>query len=123
MGMGDLGKVYGDGDVIVAQGDEGDCMYVVQEGRAEVVRATDAGEVRLAVLEEGDVFGELALFERETRSATVRALGKVRMLTVDKGTFMTRIHEDPSLAFNVMQKMARNIRGLNEDITRLKSGC
>ena len=57
-----LGRTYGDGEAIVRQGDTGDCMYVVQRGTVEVVRETPEGEVRLAVLGEGDVFGEMALF-------------------------------------------------------------
>ena len=44
MGKGALGKIYADGEDIVRQGDVGDCMYVVQSGRVEVIQATDSGE-------------------------------------------------------------------------------
>lgn len=111
-----LGKLYRDGEAIVHEGDEGDCMYVVQAGRADVVERAADGEVRLATLGPGDFFGEMALFDRETRSATVRAVGEVRMLTVDKRTFLARIHEDPSLAVRVMQSMAQRIRTLNAEV-------
>ena len=72
MGQGALGSVYKHGDVIVRQGDLADCMYVVQSGEVEVVQATDGGEQRLALLGSGDFFGEMAMFEKEVRSATVR---------------------------------------------------
>jgi CRP-like cAMP-binding protein len=117
-----LGRVYGDGEVIVRQGEAGDCMYVIQKGQAEVVQEREGKEVQLAVLGDRDDFGEMALFEREARSATVRALGEVRALTVDKMTFLRQVHEDPSLAFRILQKMSRRIRELDTELVRVKTG-
>jgi CRP/FNR family cyclic AMP-dependent transcriptional regulator len=113
MGKGALGKIYADGEDIVRQGDVGDCMYVVQTGRVEVIQATDSGEQHLAFLETGDFFGEMAVFEKETRSATVRASGEARALKVDKKTLLRRIKEDPLLAVNLLQTMSHRIRDLN----------
>ena len=120
METGALGKVYRDGETIVRQGEVGDCMYVIQTGQVEVLQEKNDKEVRLAVLGEGDFFGEMALFEREVRSATVRAFGEVRVLTVDKRTLLRRINEDPSLAFRIVQKMSGRIRELNTEVVRLK---
>ncbi len=122
MDMSALGKMYRDGEEIVRQGESGDCMYVIQAGRAEVVRSEAGKESRLAVLQEGDVFGEMALFDQEERSATVRALGEVRALTVDKRTFLRHVHEDPSLAFRILQRMSRRIRDLNAELVRRQAG-
>jgi len=113
MGKGALGKFYADGEDIVRQGDLGDCMFVVQSGRVEVLQATDAGEQHLAYLETGDFFGEMAVFEKEKRSATVRAKGEARVLKVDKKTLLRRIKEDPLLAVNLLQTMSHRIRDLN----------
>jgi len=121
MNSGALGKEYKGGDIIVNQGDVGDCMYVIQEGEVEVVRIENGNIIRLAVLGRGDFFGEMSIFEKETRSATVRALGKVRLITVDNKTFMRRIQEDPSLAFRIFQTMAARIKVLNEELVFLKS--
>jgi CRP-like cAMP-binding protein len=119
---GFLGRAYQDGQVIVRQGEVGDCMYVIQEGQVEVVADEDGTEVRLAVLGERDFFGEMAIFEREVRIATVRALGPVRVLTVDRKTFLRRIHKDPSLAYHVVQTMSRRIRELDAEVARLRGG-
>lgn len=113
-----LGRKYENGEVIAHQGDVGDCMYVIQSGQVEVLRRQDGKEFCLAVLSDGDVFGEMALFEREVRCATLRALGEVRVLTVDKRTFLRRVHEDPSLAFSILQKLSRRIRELNDTLVR-----
>jgi CRP-like cAMP-binding protein len=115
-----LGKVYGDGEIIVQQGEMGDTMYVIQSGKVEVLRKEGDTEASLAVLTDGDVFGEMALFEREPRSATVRAIGDARVLTVDKRIFLRRVHEDPSLAFRILQKMSQRIRDLNTEIVRTR---
>ena len=95
-------------------------MYVIQEGQVEVWLETERTQARLAVMGEGDFFGEMALIEQEVRSATVRALGGVRVLSVDKVTFLRRIHEDPSLAYRIMQKMSRRIRELDDLLGQTK---
>jgi CRP-like cAMP-binding protein len=122
MSRGLLGKVYGDGEVIIRQGESGDCMYEIQDGQVEVIQEKDGKEVRLAVLDKGDFFGEMAIFDREVRSATVRAMGEVRALTIDKRTFLRRITEDPSIAFRIVERMSRRIRKLDAETVRLKTG-
>ncbi|UCF79417.1 MAG: cyclic nucleotide-binding domain-containing protein [Candidatus Eiseniibacteriota bacterium] len=122
MDSGALGKVYDDGEVIVKHGDVGDSMYVIQEGEVEVLVEEGGKEVRLRVLGEGEFLGEMAIFEREVRSATVRALGKARLLTVDRKNLLRRIHEDPSLAFRLLETMSRRIRGLTNEVVKLKGG-
>ncbi len=119
MKSGALGKMYQDGEIIIRQGETGDCMYVVQEGQVEVVVNQNRKEVRLALRGAGEFFGEMALFEHEVRMATVRALGGARVLTVDKRNFMRRIHEDPSLAFRLVQTMSHRLRDLSTEVMRL----
>jgi CRP-like cAMP-binding protein len=115
-----LGRTYQDGDVIIRQGDTGDCMFVIQEGRVSVVKELDSGEVELAVRGPGEFFGEMALFEHETRMATVRAIEKARVLTIDKKSFLRRVHEDPSLAFHLVQALSARVRQLSEEVHRLE---
>lgn len=121
MEPGALGKVYHDGEIIVRQGEMGTCMFVVQEGQVEVVDDSNGHAVRLAVREAGDFFGEMAIFERDVRSATVRALGEARVLTVDDKTFLRRVHEDPSLAYRLVKTMSRRIRDLSTEVAQLKT--
>ena len=122
MGTGELGKVYSDGEVIIRQGEAGDCMYEIQGGKVEVIQEKSGKEICLAVLGKGDFFGEMAIFEHDVRSATVRALGEVRALTIDKRTFLRRITEDPSLAFRIVERMSHRIREMNNKLVRLKTG-
>ena len=117
MVSGVLGKLYRDGEEIIRQGRTGDSMYVVQSGRVEVLQRSDnGGEQHLAYLDAGDFFGEMAIFEKEVRSATVRAEGEARVLKVDKKTLLRRIREDPLLAVNLLKTMSHRIRYLNAEI-------
>jgi CRP/FNR family cyclic AMP-dependent transcriptional regulator len=117
MVSGALGKLYRDGEEIIRQGNTGESMYVVQSGRVEVVQSTENGGVQhLAYLEAGSFFGEMSVFEKEVRSATVRAAGEARVLKIDKKTLMRRIREDPLLAVNLLKTMSHRIRSLNAEI-------
>jgi len=120
MSVDRLGKIYGDGELIIRQGEVGDCMFAILEGRVEIVQETRGGDVRVAIMDKGDIFGEIAIFENEVRSATVRALGEARLLTIDKRTFLTRVQEDPSLAFKLVRTMCRRIRELSAELAVLR---
>lgn len=121
--MTTLGKSYGDGELIVKQGESGDCMFVIQEGEVEVFVTRDGHEVPLAIRKRGEFFGEMAIFERETRAANVRARGPARVLTVDRRQLLSRIEEDPALAMRMIQAMCHRIRDLSGELARLKGGA
>ena len=120
MALGELGKTYEDGEIIIQQGDEGNCMYVIQEGQVEVILENEGQEIKVGVRDKGEFIGEMAIFDRDVRSATIRSLGQSRVLTVDKKNFLRRVHEDPSLAFRLVEIMSKRIRELGEEITRLQ---
>ena len=116
MVMGVLGRIYKDGDVIIQQGNTGECFYVVQSGRVEVIQTSEHGQQHLAYLESGDSFGEMAIFEKVVRSATIRAVGEARVLKVDKKTLFRRIQEDPLLAVGLLKSMSQRIRDLSDQL-------
>jgi CRP-like cAMP-binding protein len=118
---GKLGRIYRDGEVIVREGEIGDRMYIVQSGRVRVTRNAEGEEIHLAELKEGDFFGELAIIEAEVRSATVRAFGDATLLSIDKKNFLRRVHEDPSLAYLVLQRLSQRIRQLTDELTELRA--
>ncbi len=118
MSTGELGKIYKDGETIIKQGEKGNCMYVILEGQVEIVREKDGKEMRLATAGEGDFIGEMAIFESEVRSATVRATGNVRVVTVDKENFIRRVNQDPSIAFRLVKLLIQRIREMNKEMDK-----
>ena len=115
-----LGKVLQPGEILFHQGDVGDCMYVIQEGEAEVLRMQEGRETLVGVMQTGDLFGEMAILQKEHRSATVRARTELTVLTIDKRTFLRRVQEDPSLAFAVLHLMSRRVKSLDSELAELK---
>lgn len=116
-----LGKLYEDGEVLIRQGETGDCMFVIREGEVEVLVEKDGRETLLRVAGKGELLGEMSIFEKAPRSATVRARGQVRALTIDKKNFLRRVSSDPSIAFNVVQTLSRRIRELSDEIASLRN--
>jgi len=111
-----LGHLYLDREVIIKQGTIGDCLYVIQEGKVEVIDESSGHEVRIAELGESEFFGEMGLFENDVSSCTVRALGDARILTIDKKNFFKSIAKDPSIAYRLLEKMSHRLRETNRKV-------
>ena len=111
-----LGKNYKDGDIIFEENSIGKEMYIILTGNAKVIKKKDGAETTLATLEEGDFFGEMSLFDNSPRSATVKALGDVKLLEINQKNFLKKISRDPSLAFRMLEKMSQRIRNSDEII-------
>ena len=120
MEEGALGREYSDGEIICREGEIGNCLYVIQAGEVDVVREESGSEVVISSLQTGAIFGEMAIIDRQPRSRTVRAKGKARVLTLDKKAFLRRVHEDPSLAFQILRQMSLRIRSQDQEIVRLR---
>ena len=121
MSQAALGRFYMDGEIVVRQGDVGDSMFVVQDGEVEIVAEENGTEVVLRSAGRNAILGEMAIFERQPRSATIRAKGRVRILTLDKRNLLRRINEDPSLAFQMIETMSHRVRTLSHDVVELQA--
>ena len=85
---------YDDLEEIVAQGRLGDAFFVIDEGHVQV----EVDAVPCRRLGHGEFFGEIALLRDVPRTATVRAVGPVRVLAIDRGTFLASVGAHPSCA-------------------------
>lgn len=116
-----LGKVFQPGEVVIHQGDEGECLYAILDGQAEVVRRRKKKDLIVAVLGKGDLFGEMAMITHRRRSATVRALTPLRVMTIDRRTFARRVQEDPAIAVNLLTMLVDRVETLDEELTKTKA--
>ncbi|CAI5706917.1 unnamed protein product [Peronospora farinosa] len=82
-------ETFSDGEVIIAQGDEGNLFYIIEEGAAVCTKQLSPADppVEMGQLTSGAYFGEIALLTTRPRQATVTAQGKVKCLTLDRKTF------------------------------------
>jgi CRP-like cAMP-binding protein len=117
MGITTLGRLYKDGETIIKQGTVGDCVFVIQKGKVEVIKEKEDKEVKVAELGEKEFFGEMALFEKDVRSCTIRAKGDAHILTLDKKNFYKTIQKDPSIAFRLLERMSTRLRETNDFIS------
>ena len=121
MPIGELGRNYEDGAVIFLENDSGDCMYYIIEGKVHISRSSTEGDVHIATLGEGEIFGEMSLFDRLPRSATAKAYGETRLLTVDKKKFFSSISRDPTVAFKILEAMSMRTRRLNAEYMKARN--
>ena len=121
MDNGVVGKLFKKGQKIIQQGETGQSMYVIQSGKVEVIKELNEREILLSVLGDGDFFGELALFQKDIRSETVRAVEDTRILTIDKKNFIKRVTEDPTLAFHLAKVLSRRLHEINAKHSRVRA--
>ncbi len=107
------------GEVIFAEGDPGDEMFIIQTGRVEVIKQIGGDESRLAVLEKGDFFGEMAILEGLPRIATIRAIDKTSVLSVSSSTFDQMLKDNPEIPVRMMRKMSTRVRLLETEMDRI----
>jgi PAS domain-containing protein len=111
---GELGKVFADGEVIFRQGEAADCLYIIQSGHVLIYQEKDGEEVLLAELGEGDSFGDMGVFMGPIRTESARSLGGARIITADYRFVLKKFRDDPSYAFQIIEKMARRDRARKE---------
>ncbi len=102
------------GDFVFKEGDAGTEMYVIQEGRIEILKQRAGEQRQLAVLEVGDFFGEMSLLEEQPREVSARATTEARLLRIDQSTFDQIVQEDPEIAVRMLRKLARRLAELQE---------
>jgi CRP/FNR family transcriptional regulator len=124
---GDLGRVaevavqrtFPPHQVIFREGDESDTCYIVSAGHARAVREhPDGRSITLAQFGPGDIFGELAMFDDERRSATVETLDDVRAIAILGSDMRRLMREHPDLAGKLVISLGRRLRQANERLAR-----
>jgi CRP/FNR family transcriptional regulator len=106
---------FGAGEIVFREGDQSNTCYVVRSGHARAVREhADGRQIALATFGPGDIFGELAMFDDERRSATVEAIDPLDVLAI-LGPDMRRVMlRRPELAVSVAASLSRRLRTTNE---------
>jgi CRP-like cAMP-binding protein len=104
------------GDVLFHEGDPPDSLYLVLEGRIAIAMASqvDHRESVVALMEAGDLFGELGMLDDGLRSAMARALEPSKVLEVPFEPVKQLLHEDPRLLWNVTRLLATRLRVMDE---------
>jgi CRP-like cAMP-binding protein len=112
-------RTFQGGEAIFHEGDESDTCYVVRSGHVRAVREhTDGRTLTLATLGPGEIFGELAIFDEERRSATVEALDDLEVVAILAADMRRMLRQHPDIAVKLLAALSRRLRETNERLTR-----
>jgi CRP/FNR family cyclic AMP-dependent transcriptional regulator len=123
----DLGRVadvavprrFGASEVVFREGDESNTCYIVRSGKARAIRGhTDGRSITLANFGPGDIFGELAMFDNERRSATIETLAVTEVIAILGGDMRRLMREHPEIAVKLIAALAQRLRDTNERLAR-----
>ena len=103
------------GDVLFSEGQEPDALYIVISGRVAIAnKSVDGRESVVALMEDGDLFGEMGLFDGLGRSAEARALEPSKVAEIPYGPVRAVYEAHPQLLWRVVDMLARRLRSLDE---------
>jgi CRP/FNR family cyclic AMP-dependent transcriptional regulator len=115
-----LRKPYPRDSTVIAAGDPTDALYVVISGRLKVVMSDNEGrEVILAILNQGDFFGEMGLIDQAPRSATVVTIEPCELLTITRTDFTKCLQKNFDFTMNVMRGLVKRLREADTKIGSL----
>jgi CRP-like cAMP-binding protein len=107
------------GEAVFREGDDSSTCYIVRSGRARAIRQhADGRSITLANFGPGDIFGELAMFDDEKRSATVEAIDETEVIAILAADMRRLLHQHPDIAVKLISALGSRLRETNERLTR-----
>ena len=115
-----VSRSYDKEKMILIEESAGETFFIISNGTVKITRMSDDGrEVILAILGEGDFFGEMALLDGEGRSANVVALEDAEVLTLQRGDFLEILERFPKIAIHLLKELTTRIRHSDQQIESL----
>ncbi len=110
-------KNYRKEEKIFSEGDAGDKLYIVSLGVIKIFKVSTGGRIKtLALLKNGDFFGEMAILDKELRSATAQAIEETEMLLIDHNSFRLLLKDSSEILFNIIETLCLRLREANKQI-------
>lgn len=113
-------KKYKKGSIILLEEETGAALFVIITGKVKIVRMDDDGrEVILSILGESDFFGEMAILDGSTRSASVLATAKSELFMIHRGDFLKSLTDYPSVSIGLLRELTGRLRKADAQIKSL----
>ena len=107
-------RTYNRGATIFYSDAPGSRLYIIESGRVKIASSSpDGNEVILAILRDGDFFGELSILDGEPRSATATAMETTSALTLDRADLLEMISKHPDVAIQMLTVLSKRLRSAN----------
>ena len=104
------------GQELFHQGDQGDAMYVILDGVADVLIDSPSGPITIAELKKNNFVGEMALLGGVPRTATIKAREPLSTLKISKDMFYRLVAEVPQMAIEIMRELAHRVEDTNKKL-------
>ncbi|MCB1199186.1 MAG: Crp/Fnr family transcriptional regulator [Leptospiraceae bacterium] len=114
-----FGRTFIEGQTIFLEGETGNEMYIIHEGAVTITKKARNAEQVLAVLRDGEFFGEMALFTDQKRSATAIVAKKSVILEIDRNSFDFMITNNSQFAVNMIRKLCERLKNTDNQISEL----
>lgn len=114
-----FGKTFRKGEIICKEGDIGDEMYIIHSGKVAITKMSRDLETTLAVLTNGEFFGEMAIIDNQPRSATAKAMEDSRVIVLSGEIFESQISTNSKLIMRILRKMSNRLREADRKIKTL----
>lgn len=114
-----FGQTVEPGRIIFQEGDSGDTMYIIQQGRVKITKRVAEVDKILMVLDKGDFFGEMAILRQTKRTATATAVDTCELLTFNKTGFINMISKNTNISMNIIEKLCLRLEKADNQIRDL----
>lgn len=113
------GRVFEPGELIFDEDEDGDHMFIIQEGQVQISRTISGKDVPMALLEKGEFFGEMAIVNRIRRTARARAAAWTQLLAFDRVGLEQLVEKNPKIALNIIDRLCRRLGSANAQIRQM----
>ncbi|MEM9044112.1 MAG: cyclic nucleotide-binding domain-containing protein [Pseudomonadota bacterium] len=112
---------YRAGERLFEAGEEGDSAYIILAGSVDVVVKVRDGEVTVATLKEGEIFGEIAVLTGQPRTTAIQACSDLSVLRLDRPTTTNLVREFPDIALEIIRVMADRLKDTSSQLAQAQS--
>jgi len=115
-----FGSEYMKGDIVFYEGETGETMYIIFKGKVKITKKSRDVETTLAVLSDGDFFGEMSIIDDYSRSATaIVEEDHTKLIVINREVFESQIQSNPKIIMQILKKMSARIRDTDKQIENL----
>lgn len=115
-------RTYRTGERLFEKGEEGDAAYIVLEGEVGVLMPSDNGEQVVAVLGQGEIFGELAVICDQPRSTAIVARSALEVLCLDRNVVLNLIREFPDISLELVRILGKRLERTTHELSQALAG-
>ena len=107
-------KTFHKGDILIQEGKSGMGFFIITKGKVEVIKNLETSPVQIAILDSGEIVGEMSVIDELPHSTTVRALEETECLMIEQWDFKAQMQAYPEIALQLLPVLARRLRKLDD---------